>query len=242
MTASTAHDAAAPPSAPRTMAFVLYEGLTLLDLVGPLEVFTALARFGLGFEVTVVAANTHPVSTGTPLRVAADRTFAEVPAPYLLCVPGGEEATLRALADAPLLDYVRTASAAAAWTTSVCSGSLILGEAGVLTGRRATTHWMFRDRLTAFGARPVAERWVEDGDVVTAAGVSAGIDMALHVVERIAGADVARAIQLGIEYDPEPPQGPIDWAGADVAALAPMATTMVENALADHPALLAKLR
>ncbi|MEU0936853.1 DJ-1/PfpI family protein [Embleya sp. NPDC005971] len=240
MTSFAEHDTAAP--APKTIAFLLYPGLTLLDLVGPLEVFTSLSRFGTDYEVSVVGAHTDPMPTDAPLRVAADRTFAEVPAPYLLCVPGGEQATLRALADTALLDYVRTASAAATWTTSVCTGSLILGEAGLLAGRRATSHWLFRDRLTAFGAEPVAERWVEDGDVITAAGVSAGIDMALHVVERIAGADVARSIQLGIEYDPEPPQGPIDWAGTDIAAFAPMATAIVEGALADLPALLTKLR
>ncbi|MYV97052.1 DJ-1/PfpI family protein [Streptomyces sp. SID3343] len=234
--------ASAAQPARKTVAFVLYPGITLLDLVGPLTVFTSLTRFGLGFEVAVVGAHTGTMSTDTPLSVSADRTYAEVPAPYLLCVPGGEEPTLRALADATLLDYVRTASAAATWTTSVCTGSLILGEAGLLAGRRATTHWMFRDRLTAFGAVPVAERWVEDGDVITAAGVSAGIDMALHVVDLIAGDTVAKAIQTGIEYDPQPPHGPIDWAATDLAACAPMTEAMLTTALADHPALLAKLR
>ena len=100
---------------------------------------------------------------------------------------------------------MRSAHASSTWTTSVCTGALVLGAAGILDGKRATTHWAFLDRLSELGAEPVAERVVEDGKVITAAGVSAGIDMALTLVARIAGDEVAQAIQLGIEYDPQPP-------------------------------------
>jgi len=228
---------------PRTMAFVLYPGITVLDLVGPLQVLAQLDRLGMGFETVVVGAHTDPMPTDTALRLCADRTFADVPAPWLLCVPGGEEGTFRALADPELIDWVRTASAAATWTTSVCTGSLVLGEAGVLEGRRATSHWVVRDRLLpVYGATPVPERWVEDGDVITAAGVSAGIDMALYVAERIVGPEIAAALRLGIEYDPAPPHGPLDWTGVEPAMFEPMFTAMIEAALADHPKLLAKLR
>ncbi|MGA4539735.1 DJ-1/PfpI family protein [Uniformispora flossi] len=225
----------------RTIAFVAYPGMTLLDLVGPLQVLAALPRLGLPYEVVVVAAEAGPMGTDAALRVHPDRTFAEVPSPDVLVVPGGEEPTLAALTDAELIGYVRRAAATASLTASVCTGALLLGEAGLLAGRKATTHWVFRDRLPAFGATPVAERWVEDGPVVTAAGVSAGIDMALYVVEREAGAAVARQVQLFLEYDPQPPQGPVDWAAVDVDAYRPFAEAQIRAALAGAPEVMGKL-
>lgn len=137
-----------------------------------------------------------------------------------------------------LLNYLR---GPAELRVSVCTGSLLLGAAGLLEGRRATTHWTFRDLLPRFGALPVAERWVEDGPVLTAAGVSAGIDMALHLAERLAGTDAAKAIQLGIEYYPKPPHGPIDWAAADTETWKRCADDALHKPLSDHPALLARL-
>lgn len=223
----------------KTIAFVLYPGLTLLDLAGPLQVISALAGAGLGYEAVVVAERIEPLGTDTPLTITADRTFAEVPEPYAVVVPGGGTPTFRALTDETLLGYLRHAAEGAEWMTSVCTGALLLGAAGLLEGKRANTHWMYRETLRAFGAEPVADRWVEDGRVITAAGVAAGIDMALYLVSRLAGDEIARVVQFGIEYDPEPPLGPLDW------DLAPRRLGALENSLrdgVDNPELLAKLR
>ncbi|MDI2126545.1 DJ-1/PfpI family protein [Yinghuangia seranimata] len=226
---------------PRVIAFLAYPGMTLLDLVGPLQVMSALPRFGLPFEVVVVGATRGPYTTDTPLAVVPERTFDEVPGPDVLIVPGGEEPTIAAMADEQLIGYLRTAGATAEIVASVCTGALLLGEAGLLAGRKANTHWLHRGTLARFGATPVAERWVEDGPVITAAGVSAGIDMALHLVERLAGAQTARHVQLFLEYDPQPPQGPLDWTEFDIPSFAPIAEAQLRAALVDEPALLAKL-
>lgn len=225
----------------KTLAFVLYPGITPLDLVGPLQVWSALAQTDPSFEAVVVGQDLAPLGTDTPLRLAASHTFDQVVDPFALIVPGGTEPTLAALADEPLLNWVRQAARTAEVVGSVCTGSLILGAAGLLDGRRATTHWGFRDLLAGFGAIPVAERWVEDGPVVTAAGVSAGIDMALHLVARLAGEHASRKVQLFIEYDPQPPLGAIDWDSVDLGFYRSHVRAMVESTLADHPALLARL-
>jgi transcriptional regulator GlxA family with amidase domain len=138
------------------------------------------------------------------LGLMADRGIAEVPAADVLVVPGGpgDELVMRR---EPVLAWIRTIHAHSTWTTSVCTGALILGAAGVLRGLPATTHWFVRERLREFGAEPTAERVVEAGKVITAAGVSAGIDMALVLASRIAGDEFAQGVQLGIEYDPQPP-------------------------------------
>jgi transcriptional regulator GlxA family with amidase domain len=222
----------------KTIAFVAYPGLTALDLVGPLQVLTFL---GAGYEAVVVAERIEPLPTDTALSVQANRTFAEVPAPYAVIVPGGSEPTLRAMGDQTLLGYLRQTKTTAEVVGSVCTGSLLLGAAGLLEGRKATTHWMYRDLLTRFGATPVAERWVEDGPYLTAAGVAAGLDMALHLAGRLIGEPGARMIQLGIEYDPQPPQGGLDWSQVDLASYAPYADAELRRALADQPELLARL-
>ncbi|MCF2531904.1 DJ-1/PfpI family protein [Yinghuangia soli] len=226
----------------KTIAFVAYPGLTLLDIAGPLQTLAALPRFNLPFEVVTVAAQKDtPMGTDTPLGITANRSFAEVPAPDVLIVPGGEEPTLAALADKELVDYIRTAGATAQVIASVCTGALLLGEAGLLDGRRATTHWIYRERLPVFGATPVAERWVEDGPVITAAGVAAGIDMALKLVERLVSTEFSRLTQLFIEYDPQPPQGPLDWDAIDIPSYDPIADGQIRTALEGHPELMAKL-
>ena len=225
----------------KTIAFVTYPGLTVLDLVGPLQVLSGLAQYDAKYRVVVVGKDTAAVPTDTPLRIAPDRTFAEEPAPFAIVVPGGTAPTFRAMADETLLGWLRTAGAGAELITSVCTGSLILGAAGFLEGRCATTHWMMRDILAGFGATPVAQRWVEDGRVITAAGVSAGIDLALHIVERIAGTEVARNIQFAVEYDPEPPLGPLDWAKAPFGDLKPLREIALREGLDGSPELLAKL-
>ncbi|MEU9603517.1 DJ-1/PfpI family protein [Streptomyces sp. NPDC048057] len=183
------------------IAVLLYDRFTTLDAVGPYELLGRLP----GSEVVFVGKETGPVrgDQGT-LALVADRTLAEVTAPDILLVPGGpgDEA---ARADAEITEWLRTVDAATTWTTSVCTGSLLLGGAGLLSGRRATSHWLALEELESLGARPSKERVVFDGKYVTAAGVSSGIDMALHLLGRIAGDEVAQSVQLLTEYDPQPP-------------------------------------
>ncbi|AIJ24803.1 DJ-1/PfpI family protein [Amycolatopsis methanolica] len=169
------------------------------------------------------------------------KTIALVPAPYALVVPGGQAGTLRALTNERLVEYVRSASAQATVTASVCTGALILGAAGLLTGREATTHWSFLEALHEFGATPVKRRWVDEGEVLTAAGVSAGIDMALHLAACFGTEDIAKMLRFGIEYDPEPPFGPLDWAAAPRELFAGLAATWVQEALAGAPELQGRL-
>ncbi|PXY30517.1 DJ-1/PfpI family protein [Prauserella flavalba] len=221
----------------KTIAFVLYPGLTPLDLVGPLQVLSVLP----GYEVVVVGQTREPVATDTPVRLAASHTFAEVPDPAVVLVPGGMAPTIKAMTDETLLSYLRRAAANADVVGSVCTGSLILGAAGLLEGRQATTHWAFLEQLAALDAKPVRRRWVQDGRVFTAAGVSAGIDLALHLVRTLAGEDVARQVQFGIEYDPEPPFGPLDWAAAPHEFWAPLRRTALDEGLAGSPELSARL-
>ncbi len=138
------------------------------------------------------------------LALVAEATLADVPSPDIVLVPGGPGQADQ-MAGGPVHEWLRATDATSTWTTSVCTGSLILAAAGLLTGRRATSYWFTLDQLTSFGAEPVSERVVFDGKYVTAAGVSAGIDMALSLAGRIAGDTAAQTIQLGIEYDPQPP-------------------------------------
>ncbi|GGV04145.1 glutamine amidotransferase [Kitasatospora herbaricolor] len=183
------------------IAVLLYDRFTALDAVGPYEVLGRIP----GAEVVFAAARPGPVRTdqGT-LAVTADAALSEVTSPDVLLVPGGP-GTAEVLADPATLDWIRLVDAGTTWTTSVCSGSLLLGAAGLLEGRRATSHWISLEHLPAFGAVPTAERVVVDGKYATAAGVSAGIDLALELTGRIAGDETARAIQLVVEYDPRPP-------------------------------------
>jgi putative intracellular protease/amidase len=183
------------------IAILLFDRFTALDAVGPYEVLTRLP----GAQVTFVAAAPGPVRTDTGrLAITADAAFADLPAPEVFVVPGGPGQTAL-MEDQAVLDWVRTADATSTWTASVCTGSLVLAAAGLLAGKRATSHWLALEQLREFGAEPTLERVVFEGKVVTAAGVSAGIDMALALAARIAGDEVAQAIQLGIEYDPQPP-------------------------------------
>ncbi|MFC4587643.1 DJ-1/PfpI family protein [Sphaerisporangium corydalis] len=231
----------AAPDAVKTIAFLLYPGITLLDLVGPLQVLSALAQIDPSFRTVVVAKDTGALPTDTPLSVTASHSLGQVREPYAIVVPGGTEPTFAALADEEMLDWLREAAGHAEIVSSVCTGSLVLGAAGLLEGRRATTHWSCRHLLGRFGATAVTRRWVRDGPVITAAGVSAGIDLALHLVERLAGEPVAKLVQLFIEYDPEPPLGPIDWSRVDVAGQEPWVEKMITTALPGHPALVTRL-
>lgn len=183
------------------IAFLFYEGMTALDAIGPHEVLCRLP----GAEVIRVARHSGPVQTDSSgLLLTADYGISDVSHADILVVPGaGSATTLRTHPE--LLEWVRMIHAKTRWTASVCTGSLILGAAGLLVGLKATSHWAAIDRLRRWGAEPVSERIVVEGKVVTAAGVSAGIDMALHLAARIAGPQFAQAVQLGIEYDPHPP-------------------------------------
>jgi transcriptional regulator GlxA family with amidase domain len=220
---------------PKDIAFVLYPGLTPLDLVGPLEVFTILGLLIQDYRPVVVGETLEPVETDGPLKLVADKTFAEVPHPFALIVPGGGAPTMRALGNEPLLAYLKTAAEKAQVIGSVCTGSLILAAAGLLEGRKATTHWSASKQLERLGARYVPERWVDDGSVITAAGVSAGIDMALHLIGKLAGDEVARQTQLIIEYDPQPPLGRIHWNAVDRNMLDPLVEQWIAEGLADRP-------
>jgi putative intracellular protease/amidase len=183
------------------IVILLYEGFTALDAIGPYEVLSRLP----GVTVTFAAAEAGIVTSDTGfLKLVATAGIADVTEADIVLVPGGpgDEAVRR---HEPTLAWLRRIHEQTTWTTSVCTGSLILGAAGLLRGLRATTHWAFFEELRSFGADPAKARAVESGKIVTAAGVSAGIDMALRLVQRIAGDDLARGIQLGIEYDPDPP-------------------------------------
>jgi transcriptional regulator GlxA family with amidase domain len=225
----------------KTIAFVLYPGLTALDFVGPLQVMATLEAFGLPYEAVTVAAGRDAVRADASVWFTASHTFAEVPEPYGLIVPGGGGPTFTAMTDETLLGYVRDGARTAALVGSVCTGALILGAAGLLTGRRATTHWAALPMLAAFGAEPVTRRWVRDGPVLTAAGVAAGIDMALHLVGELAGEDASRQVQLAIEYDPQPPFGPIGWDTTDRTLVEAWMTQEATTALDGHPDLLSRL-
>jgi putative intracellular protease/amidase len=183
------------------IAIPLFDRFTALDAVGPYEVLSRLP----GATVHFVAVEPGPKATETRmLTLNVDERLEDLPEPDILVVPGGF-GTRAAIGDEQLVDWIRHAHETTQWTTSVCTGSLLLGAAGVLDGLEATTHWAVLELLEQFGARPVTRRVVEQGKVITAAGVSSGIDMALTLAAKIAGDEVAQAIQLGIEYDPEPP-------------------------------------
>ncbi|EFE65676.1 DJ-1/PfpI family protein [Streptomyces viridosporus] len=183
------------------IAIVLFDRFTALDAVGPYETLGRLPDA----ETVFVAERTGPVRSDTgALAITADRALAEVPTPDVVVVPGGPGQTPQ-MENGVLLDWLRGADANSTWTTSVCTGSLLLAAAGLLEGRRATSHWLALEHLRRFGAEPTGERVVTDGKYVTAAGVSSGIDMGLTLLGRIAGDDHARAVQLLTEYDPQPP-------------------------------------
>jgi transcriptional regulator GlxA family with amidase domain len=183
------------------VAYLLYDRFTALDITGPHEVLNSLPDV----ESVFVGEETGPIRNESgSLALVADRSLAEVPHPEVLVVPGGF-GTRALLEHRPLLDWLRTAHETSTWTTSVCTGALLLAAAGLLDGVPATTHWFAREKLASLGARPVSERVVRQGKIVTAAGVSAGIDMALELVALMYGEEAAKAVQLGIEYDPQPP-------------------------------------
>ncbi len=182
------------------LAFLLFPGVTQLDLTGPVQFLSRLP----GAQVDLVWASLDPVPTDAGFSIVPTATFAQVPRADLLCVPGGMGAA-DVINHPQALDWVRQVGAGAQWVTSVCTGALVLGAAGLLRGYRATTHWAWHDLLSLFGAEPVQARHVIDRNRATGGGVTAGIDFALALMAEIAGPDHARAVQLALEYDPAPP-------------------------------------
>jgi transcriptional regulator GlxA family with amidase domain len=197
------------------IAIALYPGFTALDAIGPYQVFTNIP----GTDVVLVAQDYGRLDDDNGLlHFDIEHTLADVPRPDVLLVPGGVITRRIAERGGPLVDWVRAAHEHTTWTTSVCTGALVLGAAGVLDGKTATTHWFAAERLPTYGATYTEQRVVFDGKVATAAGVSSGIDLALALAGKLAGDEVAQAVQLGIEYDPQPPYD----AGAPSKAAAPI--------------------
>lgn len=182
------------------LAFLLFPGLTQLDLTGPVQFLSRLP----GAKVDLVWKDLNPVPTDAGFSILPTATFADVPAADLLCVPGGM-GVASVIDDASALDWVRRVGSEANWVTSVCTGALVLGAAGLLRGYKATTHWAWHDMLPLFGAEPVNARYVIDGNRATGGGVTSGIDFALALIAEIAGRRTAEAVQLALEYAPEPP-------------------------------------
>jgi transcriptional regulator GlxA family with amidase domain len=233
----------------RTIAFVAYPGLTLMEVVGPMTAFMGLTM-GLvstsrEYRTLLVAERVEPVDSDTPMALVPDKAFEEVPDPFALVVPGGGLASLEAMGNERLLDYLRFASYGAELVGSVSTGAFPLAAAGLLEGRRATTHPAYADLLEKLGVDCVPSNWVEDGRFFTAAGLSGGIDMALYLVARLKGEQQAKIIQTSMEYDPDPPFGGLEQNGGSggdglATALAEHRSDL-ERALADRPDLLQKL-
>jgi cyclohexyl-isocyanide hydratase len=198
---------------PLRVVFLVYPNVTQLDLTGPAQV---LSRLG-NSAIDLVWKTRDPVQTDSGFALLPTATIEETASADILCVPGGF-GCVEVMHDADALDWVRSIGSRAQWVTSVCTGSLILGAAGLLQGYRATSHWAWRDYLKLFGAEPVAERVVFDRNRVTGGGVTAGIDFALALTAKIRGEEFAKAIQLGLEYDPHPPfdAGSPDSAGEEL--------------------------
>ena len=183
------------------IAILIFDRLTVLDAIGPYEALRSVP----GWEVRFVAPQAGEVRADSgALTLVADTAIGDLTDPEVVLVPGGA-GSRPLMEDEKVLGWLRDVDRGSRWTTSVCTGSLVLGAAGLLEGRRATCHWLYLERLRELGAEPSAERVVRDGKLMTAAGVSSGIDMALRLIALEAGDEVAQAVQLGIEYDPQPP-------------------------------------
>jgi transcriptional regulator GlxA family with amidase domain len=189
---------------PFTIGILVFDGVEELDFAGPWEVLTVARKDG--DQILTIAGSDAPITCAKGLRILPDATFDDAPPLDVLLVPGGEGARQR-VDDPATVEWIKSVAAAAQWTTSVCTGALLLHAAGILAGRRVTTHWAYLDHLREMGDVTVVddERYVTDGNLVTAAGVSAGIDMALWLVGQLYDVDHARAVQRVIQYDPEPP-------------------------------------
>ncbi|MGL5837301.1 MAG: DJ-1/PfpI family protein [Sphingorhabdus sp.] len=180
--------------------FVLFDNVTQLDFAGPIQFLSRLP----GATTHVASKDRKTVSTDCGFSIVPTTSFAECPQADIICVPGGH-GVRQAIADSTIVGFVREQAKAAQWVTSVCTGSFVLGAAGLLQGKRATTHWAYTHLLPIYGATYEDARVVRDGNLVTAGGVTSGIDFALELMALAQGEDVARTIQLALEYDPAPP-------------------------------------
>lgn len=197
----------------------LYNGLTVMDAVGPYEVLSRLP----GAQVKFVAREKGLIISDTHfLKIVAEYAISEIQSAEILLIPGSVVGFIRESKDAALLNWVRKIHQTTAWTTSVCSGSIILAAAGILNGKKACSHWAAMHLLSDYGAVPSSERYIQEGKIITAQGVSAGIDMALYLVGQLVGIEKAKAYQLFIEYDPDPPfeSGTLSKADEDTIRLA----------------------
>ena len=204
------------------IGLLLFPDITQLDMTGPYEVFIKFPDA----RVHLIAKTAEPVTAAGGMKILPTTTFGDCPQLDIICVPGGAGMN-PLLNDEDTLAFVRRQAEGARYVTSVCTGSLVLGAAGLLEGKRATTHWMSHDMLAAFGAIPVKQRVVRDGNIITGGGVTAGIDFALTLAAEELGADAAKKIQLGIEYDPAPPfaAGSAKGAGGDITDAVVAAST-----------------
>jgi cyclohexyl-isocyanide hydratase len=192
------------PERPEEIAMLVYPGMTALDLVGPQQVF----GYMMGARIHLVWKNKTPVMSDTGISILPTMTLAECPETVdILFVPGGGRETVRLMEDNTVLEFLANRGQSAKLITSVCSGALVLGAAGLLRGYKATTHWAVHDVLPMLGATAVRARYVEDRNRITAGGVTAGIDFGLRIAARLRGEDYARALELNLEYDPQPPFG-----------------------------------
>jgi transcriptional regulator GlxA family with amidase domain len=233
----------------KTIAFVAYPGLTPLDLIAPMTTFLGLTRGLVGtsrhYRTVCVAERVESIDSDTPMALIPDKAFEEVPDPFAIIVPGGSLASLEAMGNERLINYLRFAQHGAEIVGSVSTGAFILAAAGLLEDRQATTHPAYGELLQKLGVNYVQRDWVEDGRFITAAGVSGGIDMALYLVARLKNEQEAKNIQTVIEYDPHPPFGGIEQdSGARQDRLAAMLVEHradLERALANRPDLYQKL-
>jgi cyclohexyl-isocyanide hydratase len=182
------------------IVFVLFDNVTQLDFAGPVQFLSRMP----GAKISVASNDGKPVTTDCGFSILPTTSFADCPQADIICVPGGH-GVREAVANAAIVDFVRNQAISAKWITSVCTGAFILGVAGLLQGKRATCHWGYTHLLPLVGATHEAARVVRDGNLVTAGGVTSGIDFALELIAMISGEDIARSIQLALEYDPAPP-------------------------------------
>ena len=224
----------------RSVATVTYPGAALLDLVAA---HTVLDR-GTSYRTVSVGERTEPVGSDTPMSIVPEKRFEEVPAPFAIVVPGGGMASLEAMGNERLLNYLRFAAHSAELVVSVSTGAFVLAAAGLLEGRRATTHPAYSELLEKLGVNYVRDYSVEDGKFLTMEGVSSGIDTTLGLVAKLRGEAAAKRAEMIIEYDPQPPFGPIDWGEADGDRLGDALDEHradLESALSDRPDLYRKL-
>lgn len=227
------------PNRPEQIAMLIYPGMTVLDLIGPQQAF----GYVMGAKVNLIWKSLDPVVTDTGVKLIPSATLRDIQEPDVLFVPGGGKGTVDLMSDSEVLDYLAQQGKTARWVTSVCSGSLVLGAAGLLRGYRATSHWAVRDVLPNLGAQLAPGRIVEDRNRITTGGVTAGIDFGLYLSGKLRGTDYGRALELMLEYDPHPPfrsGTPADAPGNIRAVAASMYAPLVKSAQASADAARAR--